>query len=107
MISRLFQFGNGGRTNQTRQAAAMAKRSAPVISGGRISVATLAAALFTPQITSTATMAAISSGVSGWEDGLDTPSCLPHGATICLSRSMTTGYPDGASNGAACLTHPP
>src|SRR5690606_3969495 len=95
MISRLFQFGNGGRTNQTRQAAAMAKRSAPVISGGSISVATLAAALFTPQMTRTATIAAISSGVSacGEEEELDTPSCLPQGATFRLSRIMGGGHP--------------
>ena len=39
---------------------AMAKRKAPVSRGGRVSVACLAAALFTPQITTTATMAAIS-----------------------------------------------
>src|SRR5690606_36456884 len=101
----LFQFGNGGRTNQTRQAAAMAKRKAPVINGGSTSVATLAAALFTPQMTRTATMAAISSGVSacGDEDELDTPPCLPQGATFCLSRNMTTGYPTITLGRRPCL----
>ncbi|MNE32584.1 hypothetical protein D3C87_1516130 [compost metagenome] len=65
MISRLFQFGKGGRTNQTRQAAAMAKRKAPTISGGMTSVAILAAALLMPQISITAMMAPISSRLSG------------------------------------------
>src|SRR3989344_5884360 len=64
MSSRLFQLGKGGRTNGTRQTAAMANRNAPVNKGGRVSVASLAAALLTPQITTTAAMAAISATVS-------------------------------------------
>ena len=69
MISRLFQFGNGGRTNGTRQAAASANRIAPISSGGNTSVPTLAAALFTPQITTTAIMARISGRVRAWDGG--------------------------------------
>ena len=65
MISRLFQFGNGGRTNGIRQAAAMANLKAAISSGGRVSVPNLAAALLTPQITTTAMMARISTDDSG------------------------------------------
>src|SRR5690606_5487862 len=65
MISRLFQLGNGGRTNGIRQAAASPKRIAATSRGGMVSVASLAAALLTPQITTTATMAAISRRQSG------------------------------------------
>ena len=43
----------------------MANRIAPVSSGGKTSVATLAAALLAPQITTMATMAPISARLSG------------------------------------------
>ena len=71
MISKLFQLGNGGRTNGTRQAAARAKRIAPISSGGKTSVPTLAAALLTPQITTTAMMARISGRVRDWDGAED------------------------------------
>ncbi|UQV19934.1 hypothetical protein MU852_05165 [Brevundimonas albigilva] len=43
----------------------MAKRNAPTSSGGIVSVASLPAALLTPQVTMIARMAAISSAVRG------------------------------------------
>ena len=62
---RLFQFGKGRRTKGVRQAAAIANLSAPTSRGGMVSVASLAAALLTPQITTIAMMARISTGESG------------------------------------------
>ena len=61
--SRLFQSGNGGRTKPTRQTVAMANRKAPTSSGGRLSVASLPAALLMPQTTMIARIAPISSRV--------------------------------------------
>src|SRR6478752_9360111 len=60
-----FDHGNGGFRNGIRNANARPERSAPTIIGGRSAVATLAAALFRPQVRMMAAMARRSSADKG------------------------------------------
>src|SRR4051812_24916776 len=65
MASMRLDHGNGGFRNGNRKARARAKRRAPTIIGGSSAVATLAAALFKPQVRMIAAMAKRSRAVRG------------------------------------------
>src|SRR3954470_19913914 len=70
MAARRLDHGNGGLRNGARNARARAKRRAPTIIGGSSAVATLAAALFRPQVRMMAAMARRSSAVRGVLDDM-------------------------------------
>src|SRR3954468_5143005 len=70
MASMRLDHGNGGFRNGNRKARARAKRRAPTIIGGSSAVATLAAALFRPQVRMMAAMARRSIAVRGVLDDM-------------------------------------
>ncbi len=62
---KLFHCGNGGLIHGISRARATRKRTPPTNSGGRAAVASLPAALLTPQTTTTIQIAPHSRSVSG------------------------------------------